>query len=85
MSLAEQFEENEQYEQAYEEYKKELDHKPYDLGILERLGHLAMMLNRKEEAGEYYSKILEKDMTNTLCYEQLMDIYIDTDNSISFL
>ena len=79
MSLAEQFEENEQYEQAYEEYKKELDHKPYDLGILERLGHLAMMLNRKEEAGEYYSKILEKDMTNTLCYEQLMDIYIDTD------
>ena len=30
MSLAEQFEENEQYEQAYEEYKKELDHKPYD-------------------------------------------------------
>ncbi|MBE7709959.1 MAG: hypothetical protein E7Z93_05885 [Cyanobacteria bacterium SIG32] len=79
MSLAEQFEDNEQYEQAYEEYKKELLARPNDLSLLERLGHLAMMLNKKEEAAEHYSKILEKDMTNTLCYEQLMDVYIDTD------
>lgn len=79
MTLAEQYEDNEQYEQAYEEYKKELVSRPGDLSLLERLGHLAMMLNKKEEAAEYYSKILEKDMTNTLCYEQLMDVYIDTD------
>lgn len=78
MSLAEQYEINEQYEQAYEEYKKDLGRNPNDLSILERLGHLAMMLNRKEEAAEFYSRILEKDMTNTLCYEQLMDIYVDT-------
>ena len=64
MSLAEQFEDNEQYEQAYEEYKKELLARPNDLSLLERLGHLAMMLNKKEEAAEHYSKILEKDMTN---------------------
>ncbi len=79
IQAAEQFEANEQYEQAYEEYKKEHEKKPNDLGILERLGHLAMMLDKKSEAAEFYSKILEKDMTNTLCYEQLMDIYVDTD------
>lgn len=79
MSLAEQYEDNEQYELAYEECKKEYEGRPSDLTLLERLGHLAMMLNKKEEAAEFYSKILEKDLTNTLCYEQLMDIYIDTD------
>ncbi|MBQ8168753.1 hypothetical protein IJZ97_04985, partial [bacterium] len=79
MSIAEQFEANEQYEQAYEEYKKELAARPSDLSILERLGHLAMMLGKKSEAADYYSKILEKDLTNTLCYEQLMDIYVETD------
>ena len=50
-----------------------------DLSILERLGHVSMVLNNKEEAAEYYSKILDFDATNTLAYEQLMDIYIDTD------
>ncbi len=79
MSLAEQYEQNEEYEKAYEEYKKEHNARPSDLGVLERLGSLAMMLGKKEEAAGYYSKILEKDVTNTLCYEQLMDIYVETD------
>ena len=79
MSLAEQYEENEQYEQAYEAYKNELNSRPKDVLVLERLGHIAMMLDKKDEAAEYYSKILEQDLTNTLCYEQLMDIYADTD------
>lgn len=79
IQTAEQFEANEQYEQAYEEYKKEHEKRPNDLSVTERLGHLAMMLNKKDEAAGYYTQILEKDMTNTLCYEQLMDIYVDTD------
>lgn len=79
IQTAEQFEAAEQYEQAYEEYKKEHEKRPNDLSILERLGHLAMMLDKKDEAAEFYAKILEKDMTNTLCYEQLMDIYVDKD------
>ena len=79
LQLAEQYEENEQYEQAYEEYKKLGERNPKDLSILERLGHLAMLLDKKDEAAEYYSKILESDATNTLCYEQLMDIYVTTD------
>ena len=34
LQLAEQFEANEQYEQAYEEYKREYQHNPDDVGIL---------------------------------------------------
>ena len=79
MSLAEQLEDNEQYLEAYEEYKKYYQKTPNDLSLLEKLGHLAMVLNKKDEAAEFYCKILEKDLTNTLCYEQLMDIYIYTD------
>lgn len=79
IQTAEQYEANEQFEQAYDEYKKEHEKRPNDLSITERLGHLAMMLNKKDEAADYYTQILEKDMTNTLCYEQLMDIYVDTD------
>lgn len=79
LQLAEQYEENEQYTQAYEEYKKLHERNPKDLSILERLGHLSMLLDNKEEAAEYYSKILESDTTNILAYEQLMDIYVTTD------
>lgn len=79
LQLAEQFEANEQYEQAYQEYQKSLEQSPDDLGILERLGHLALILEKPEEAANYYHKILEKDVTNPLAYEQLMSIYENTD------
>ena len=79
LQLAEQYEENEQYDKAYEEYKKSFQSNPKDLGLMERLGHIAMMLNKKEEAAEYYSSILEMDATNIMAYEQLMDIYVSTD------
>ena len=79
MNLAEQYEENEQYTQAYEEYKKMHEKNPNDISIMERLAHLSTLLENKNDAVYYYSKILEKDATNTLCYEQLMDIYAETD------
>lgn len=79
LQTAEQFEENEQYTQAFEEYKKLYERNPRDLSLLERLGHISMLLDNKEEAAEYYSKILESDATNVLAYEQLMDIYVSTD------
>ena len=79
MSLAEQYEENEQYTLAFEEYKKMYDKNPKDLSVLERLGHLSIVLDNKEEAAKYYSKILEQDATNPLAYEQLMDIYAEID------
>lgn len=78
-NLAEQFEENEQYDKAYEEYKKIYSQRPKSIETLERLGHLASILDKKEEAIEYYNKILELDKTSTLAYEQLMDLYVHTD------
>lgn len=79
LQTAEQFEENEQYTQAFEEYKKLYERNPKDLSLLERLGHISMLLDNKEEAAKYYSEILESDATNVLAYEQLMDIYVTTD------
>jgi len=79
LQLAEQFEANEQYEEAYNEYKKEFEANPDNMGILERLGHLSLILDRPEEAAGYYHEILKRDVTNPLAYEQLMTIYEDTD------
>ena len=79
INIAEQLEENEQFDKAYLEYKKIYAQKPKNMEILERLGHLALLLDNKEEALEYYSKILELDPVNVLAYEQLMDIHVHTD------
>lgn len=79
INTAEQLEENEQYDKAYEEYKKIYAQKPQSIDLLERLGHVAMILDKKDEAAEYYSKVLDLDATNELAYGQLMDIYAQTD------
>lgn len=79
LQLAEQFEANEQYEDAYREYKEVYEQNPDDLGLLERLGHLSLILGRPEEAANYYHEILKRDVTNPLAYEQLMSIYENTD------
>lgn len=79
INLAEQLEENEQYDKAYEEYKKVYAQKPKSIDVLEKLGHIAMILNKPEEAAVYYNKVLELDATSVLAYEQLMDVYVHTD------
>lgn len=79
ITTAEQLEENEQYDKAYEEYKKVYSQRPKSLEVLERLGHVAMILEKPEEAADYYGKILELDATNVMAYQQLMDIYVHTD------
>ena len=79
LQLAEQFEANEQYEDAYREYKEVYEQNPDDLGLLERLGHLSLILDRPEEAAGYYNEIIKRDVTNPLAYEQLMTIYENTD------
>lgn len=79
INAAEAFEENGQYEEAYAEYKKMYEHNPNDLSLLAQLGHIAMVLKKNDEAEEYYHKMLTLDATNPTAYEQLMDIYIDTD------
>lgn len=79
ITQAEQYEDNEQYDKALEEYKKSYESNPRDLSLLERLANLSNMLGKKDDAEEYYNKILELDATNVMAYEQLMDIYVTTD------
>lgn len=79
LQLAEQFEANEQYEDALREYKKVYEQNPDDIGLMERLGHLSLILDKPEDAAEYYHEILKHDVTNPLAYEQLMSIYENTD------
>ena len=79
LQLAEQFEANEQYEDAYREYMGAFEADPNNIGLLERLGHIAMILGKYDDAASYYNEILRRDVTNPLAYEQLMSIYEGTD------
>ncbi|MBQ6515727.1 hypothetical protein IJI31_00950 [bacterium] len=78
MTTAAQFEENEQWEEAYEAYKKDYAHNPKSIELLEKLGHLALILNKKDEAENYYLKLLEIDKSRIVAYDQLIDIYSET-------
>jgi len=79
MKLAEQLEQDEKYEEAYAEYKKELPHKQGDVELLTKLAHLALILEKKEEAKAYYGRILEVDPSNILAHEQLIDLFVNED------
>ncbi len=79
LQLAQQFEANEQYEDAYREYKQAFEQDPDNIGLLERLGHLSLILDKPEEAAGYYNEILKLDVTNPLAYDQLISIYENRD------
>ena len=79
MKLAEQLEMNEKYEEAYAEYKKELPHKLEDIELLTKLAHLALILDKKDDAKAYYGKILEIDPASILAHEQLIDLFVNED------
>ena len=79
MNLAEQLEQDEKYEEASAEYKKQMAQKPADVELLTKLGHLALILEKKEDAKIYYAKILEIDPPNILAHEQLIDIFMHED------
>lgn len=84
MTLAEQYEKDEQYEKAYEEYKKEYESGKENVHILQKLGHLASILNKKDEAEEYYKKVVALDVQNIVAYEQLMDICFENDDKFTY-
>ena len=79
MNLAEQLEQDEKYEEAYTEYKKQLPHKQNDVELLTKLAHVALILEKKDDAKIYYGKILEIDPPNILAHEQLIDIFCNED------
>ena len=79
MKLAEQLEIDEKYEEAYAEYKKELANKQGDIELLTKLAHIALILEKKEDAKLYYGKILEVDPSSILAHEQLIDLFSTED------
>ena len=79
MKVAEQLEMDEKFEEAYAEYRKELPHKQGDVELLTKLAHLALILDKKEDAKAYYGRILEIDPPNILAHEQLIDIFANED------
>lgn len=84
MSLAEQYEEQEQFDKAYEEYKKILDSGKVSIDLLQRLGHVASILGKKNEAEEYYKQVVSLDPNNIVAYEQLMDICFENDDKFTY-
>lgn len=85
IEIAESYENNEEFDRAYIEFKKILERKPKNVDILQRTAHLAMMLDKKDEAKELYIRLLELDSTNILAYEQLTDICINTDKYMYYV
>ncbi|MBQ3310442.1 tetratricopeptide repeat protein [bacterium] len=79
IELAEKYETEEQYDKAYDEYKNLLNASPKNIDLLQKVAHLACILEKYEEAESCFTKILERDKTNLLAYEQLMDMFIDKD------
>ena len=84
MSLAEQYENEERFEEAYEEYKKQHESGKENIHILQKLGHLASILNKKDEAEEYYKKVVALDSKNIVAYEQLMDICFENNDKFTY-
>ena len=78
MASPEQLEENGQYDLAYEEYTKLYKNNPKNTHLLERLGHIASILNKKDDAEFFYTELIRLDAKNLMAYEQLMDICHDT-------
>ena len=79
MKFAEQLEMDEKYEEAYAEYRKELPQKQNDIELLTKLAHIALILEKKDEAKAYYGKILEIDPSSILAHEQLIDLFVHED------
>lgn len=79
MRYIEQLEEEEKFEEAYSECLKKLPKKQDDIDFLTRTAHLALILDKKDDAKGFYARILEADPTSVLAHEQLMDLYVHED------
>lgn len=84
MSLAEQYEKQEQFDLAFEEYKKQLDSGKESPELYERLGHLASILNKKNEAEEYYKNLVRLNPNDIVAYDKLMDICFENDDKFTY-
>ncbi len=84
MSLAEQYENEEKYEEAYIEYKKELEQGRESAELYKKLAHVASILNKKDEAEDYYKHLVALRPDDIVAYEQLMDICFENNDKFTY-
>lgn len=72
---AQQFEEKDQYEQAYECYKCAHDIDKNDTEVLQKLATSAQMLQHDEEAIDYWKLYMTIKPEDPISYTQLLDLY----------
>ncbi len=83
LAKAEEFEEQEKYEQAYECYKDAYEANKSDEDVLSKLAICAQTLNFKDDAVKYWNLLLSLNPQNHLPYTQLLDLYF-SDNKYEY-
>ena len=79
MKYIERLEEEERYEEAYEKCLEMFSKKKEDIEFLTKIAHIALILDKKDDAKGFYGRILELDPASVLAHEQLIDLYVHED------
>lgn len=79
LTKAQQFEEEEKFEQAYECYQKAHEAFPADIEILQKLATTAQMLQYNNDAINYWKKFMLLNPQDAVSYNQLLDLYFNDD------
>ena len=72
---AQQLEDEEKFEEAYECYKYAYEIDKNDTDVLQNLAVCAQTLHKNEEAKEYWQHFMELKPEDPISYTQLLDIY----------
>ena len=75
---AQQFEDEDKYEQAYECYKYAHEIDKNDTDVLQRLATCAQMLQQHEDAINYWNLYMAIKPEDPLSYTQLLDLYFQS-------
>lgn len=84
MKLAEQYENEENYEKAYEEYLKVYENNVESVHVLQKLAHIASILGKKQDAEDFYKKLVSVDENNVVAYEQLVDLAYENGDKFTY-
>lgn len=76
---AQQFEEDDKFEQAYECYKYAHELDKNDTDVLQKLAVSAQMLQHNDEAIEYWKHFMALKPEDPISYNQLLDLYFHDD------
>ncbi|MDD3238122.1 MAG: tetratricopeptide repeat protein [Candidatus Gastranaerophilales bacterium] len=76
---------NDNFEQAYEMLKKGYEAENNNADLVEKLALAAKTLGKEEESIEYWEKLVELSPENFMAYNELQDLYFNTDKHKYYL